>query len=106
MNKSPLKHFVYILYSKNIDRYYTGVTYSPELRLSRHLSKLSRFTKQTDDWEIQKKIEFDSRSEAMRYEKRIKKMKSRKYIEDMIAGYQSALSADRQGDTQGGIYTE
>jgi putative endonuclease len=86
MIKSPLKYFVYILYSKNIDRYYIGVTYSPELRLSRHLSKLSRFTKQTDDWQMLKTFEFNSRSEAMRYEKRIKKMKTNKYIEAIIAG--------------------
>jgi putative endonuclease len=86
MNNQPLKYFVYILYSKNINRYYTGVTYSPKLRLLRHLSKLSRFTKQADDWKLMKTFEFNTRSEAMRFEKQIKKMKSRKYIEAIIAG--------------------
>ncbi|HRN86886.1 MAG TPA: GIY-YIG nuclease family protein [Candidatus Dojkabacteria bacterium] len=92
MNNPPSKYFVYILYSKNIDRYYTGVTYSPELRLSRHLSKLSRFTKQTDDWKLVKTFEFKARSEAMKFEKHIKKMKSRNFIEELIAGCLTAVS--------------
>jgi predicted GIY-YIG superfamily endonuclease len=33
-----------------------------------------------------KTFEFNTRSEAMRFEKQIKKMKSRKYIEAIIAG--------------------
>ena len=82
----PIKYYVYILYSKSIDRYYTGVTYSPELRLARHLSKLSRFTKQADDWILVKSFEFRTRAEAMKCERMIKSMKSRKYVEQIIAG--------------------
>lgn len=95
MESPPLRYFVYILYSKNIDRYYTGVTYSPKLRLFRHLAKLSLFTKQTDDWKLVKTFEFKARAEAMKFEKNIKKMKSRNFIEELIAGY---LSAVRQGE--------
>lgn len=94
MDKFPTKYYVYILYSESIDRYYTGVTYSPELRLSRHLLKLSRFTKQADDWKLVKTFEFSTRSEAMQYERKIKSMKSRNYIEQ--------ISAFAKGETTSG----
>ncbi|MDQ6985129.1 MAG: GIY-YIG nuclease family protein [Candidatus Dojkabacteria bacterium] len=46
-------YFVYILYSKEIDRYYVGQTYDVGLRLERHALKTTRYTKQANDWELQ-----------------------------------------------------
>lgn len=83
----PQKFYVYILYSKNIDKYYIGVTYNLELRLARHKFGSSRFTKQTKDWQLVYKKEYDSRVNALRREKYIKRMKSRIYIEELtLAG--------------------
>ena len=37
--------FVYIIYSKKLDKYYTGVTNDLEWRLERHNQGWGRFTK-------------------------------------------------------------
>lgn len=76
--------FVYILYSQKIDKFYIGQTYDLDLRLLRHKLKTTRFTKQADDWVLKYFEEFDSRAEAVRRERCIKKMKSKKYILNLI----------------------
>ncbi|MDQ6985130.1 MAG: GIY-YIG nuclease family protein [Candidatus Dojkabacteria bacterium] len=77
-------YFVYILYSKEIDRDYVGQTYDVGLRLERHALKTTRYTKQANDWELKYTEEYKTRSEAMKREKEIKKKKSRSYIEFLI----------------------
>ncbi|WP_243854731.1 GIY-YIG nuclease family protein [Flavobacterium sp. 270] len=55
-----------------------------EQRLDDHLNSRSKFTKSAKDWEIKYFETFSSRSEACKRELQIKKMKSRKYIENLI----------------------
>ncbi|MCA9385226.1 GIY-YIG nuclease family protein [Candidatus Dojkabacteria bacterium] len=44
--------FVYILYSVSIDRYYIGQTKDIPTRLEFHRLETTRYTSQTDDWEL------------------------------------------------------
>ena len=69
-----------------IDKYYIGMTQeSIESRLKKHNSGeyTSSFTSQARDWELFFLIECETTQQAIRIEKHIKSMKSRKYIEDL-----------------------
>ena len=45
-------YFLYILYSKKVDRYYVGSTDNIEKRLESHLVGISRYTAIADDWVV------------------------------------------------------
>jgi len=76
--------FVYILYSSKRDRYYVGFTSEIESRVARHNSGSTTSTKSGIPWVLVYSEEFDSKTDAIKREKGIKKMKSRKYIEDLV----------------------
>jgi len=76
--------FVYILYSSKRDRYYVGFTSEIENRVARHNSGSTTSTKSGIPWVLVYSEEFDSKTDAIKREKGIKKMKSRKYIEDLV----------------------
>ena len=80
--------FVYILYSQKIDHYYIGSTKNDaEVRLAKHLSnfyqKDNSYSKRAKDWVIFLEIFCESEKQARLIEVHIKKMKSRKYIQDL-----------------------
>ncbi|MCK4339463.1 MAG: GIY-YIG nuclease family protein [Candidatus Cloacimonetes bacterium] len=77
-------YYTYILYSKRKNKYYIGHTNNLSLRLERHNSGKSRFTKSGIPWIIVYYDEYETKSEAMRRENEIKKQKSRKYIINLI----------------------
>ena len=79
-------HYLYILYSKSLDKYYVGETSDITLRLNQHFSGFYRgsYTSQTADWEKKLVVEFSNISQARKAEFYIKKMKSRKFIERLI----------------------
>lgn len=76
--------YIYIIYSKTLDKYYVGSCQNIEQRLQDHLNSRSKFTKIAKDWELKHSEIFSTRSEAYKRELQIKKMKSRKYIENLI----------------------
>ena len=79
--------FVYILHSKSLDRFYTGLTaLALEERLQNHISKKYsnlNFTQKADDWELFSFIPCESLSQARLIELHIKKMKSKIYIHNL-----------------------
>jgi putative endonuclease len=77
--------FVYIIYSKKIDRYYVGYTDGPECRLERHNNGWGKYTKRGVPWNLKYSESFQSKSEAIKREREIKRKKSRKYIEGLIS---------------------
>ncbi|REL39125.1 GIY-YIG nuclease family protein [Rhodohalobacter sp. SW132] len=77
---------VYILYSQRIDQYYTGHAQDLKDRCRRHNEGRSLATKRGVPWELKKAIDFGTRSEAMKAENWLKRMKSRKVIEKVISG--------------------
>jgi putative endonuclease len=80
--------FVYIIHSYKLSRYYIGSTeLSPEERLDLHLAKaygFRKFTAAASDWVLVFSLECHSISLARKIEKHIKKMKSSKYIDNLI----------------------
>jgi len=75
---------VYILYSPSKDRYYIGQTQDLANRLNEHNSGESKSTRAGIPWKVVYTKEFQTRSEAMIYENRLKSLKSRKILEELI----------------------
>ena len=75
----------YILYSKDLDRYYIGYcSTSVEERLSSHLYNHKGFTGKAKDWVIVYTESFETKTEAYARERSIKAKKSRLYIEFLL----------------------
>jgi putative endonuclease len=81
-----MKYYLYILKSQSIDKYYTGSSDNPEKRLGFHNTIKKGFTSRYKPWEIVFKQEFESKGLALAAERKIKKWKSKKMIEKIIAG--------------------
>ena len=77
--------YCYILYSKKLNKYYVGSCINLDRRLYEHNIGHSTFTSIGVPWELVYKEEFATAREAKQKEMKIKKMKSRKYIENLIA---------------------
>jgi putative endonuclease len=75
---------VYILYSKKLEKYYIGQTNDLNKRIEQHNSlDNSSSTKKGQPWTLFINIDCESRLQAIRIERYIKKMKSRIYIETL-----------------------
>ena len=77
---------VYILLSPSKNKYYIGYTNTSSLeRLRKHKEKyyVKAYTKSIDDWELYFEILCNSEKQAINIERHIKRMKSRKYIENL-----------------------
>ena len=79
-----MSHFVYILYSELLDRYYVGSSGDVSGRLVKHLQKHKGFTSKAKDWKLKYKEVYTTKSDALKREIQIKKWKSRKMIEALI----------------------
>ena len=79
-----MPYYIYILYSRKVDRYYVGETENIDNRLNAHLTGISTYTSMADDWKVVYSESFGSRNAAIRREKEIKRKKSRKYIEYLM----------------------
>jgi putative endonuclease len=77
--------FMYILYSEKLDKYYVGACTDLERRIYEHNIGHSKFTSTGMPWIIKYKEPFDSLKDAKKRELEIKKRKSRKYIESLVA---------------------
>jgi putative endonuclease len=79
-------YYVYILYSQKCDRYYIGYASDIEARLSRHNAGMVKATKNCRPYRLCACKDFESEVEARREELRIKKQKSRIYLQQLING--------------------
>ncbi len=79
-------HYLYIIHSKSIDRYYVGESPDVINRLNQHNSHYFKkgFTKAAQDWELVLSKEYENKIDAVYLEKFIKRMKSKKFIEKVI----------------------
>ncbi len=77
-------HYFYILYSDKTNRYYYGSSHNVELRLILHNEGATPSTKNGRPWKIAYVEEYETKTEALKREKEIKRIKSRKYIETLI----------------------
>ena len=76
--------YFYILYSEKIDRFYYGFTDDLQWRLERHNAGWGRFTRRGIPWKLVYYESFQTKTEAIHREKEIKRMKNRRYIQELI----------------------
>jgi putative endonuclease len=86
-------HYLYILYSVSINRYYIGVAIDVDERLRRHLSNHAGYTGKSKDWKVVHLEGFPTKTEALAREKQLKKWKSAVRIKEMIERSRDALSS-------------
>lgn len=79
--------YVYILHSSTLDRYYIGHTGDNlQERLRKHNSNHKGFTGKIGDWVMVYLEIHSTKSAAYQREREIKAWKSRKKVEQLIAG--------------------
>ncbi|MBI3342900.1 GIY-YIG nuclease family protein [Candidatus Gottesmanbacteria bacterium] len=81
-----MKGFVYILQSQTNGRYYIGSTSDWKRRIEEHNKGSSPYTRTTRPWVVKYLKEFETIEETRKKEMMLKRMKSRKVIEELIAG--------------------
>jgi putative endonuclease len=79
-------YFVYILYSPKCNRYYIGFSADVTARLERHNAGKVTATKNCRPYFLKAAKEFPTETDARKEEYRLKKMKSRVYLEKLIEG--------------------
>ncbi len=77
-------HYVYILFSEKLNRYYIGSCADMEERLSRHNAGATKSTKSGRPWNVVYTERNDTKKEAIKREYYLKRMKSRRLIESLI----------------------
>ena len=82
-----MNYTVYILYSKSKDKHYIGYAKNLSERLSKHNAGATPSTRPGIPWVLVYKEECVNKTAAIKRENAIKKMKSRKYIEQLISKY-------------------
>ncbi len=75
---------MYILFSEKLNKYYVGACTDLNRRIYEHNIGHSKFTKTGIPWVVIYSEAFDTLQESKAREFEIKKMKSRKYIEELI----------------------
>ena len=76
--------FVYIIEAENTKRYYVGQTNNLADRIDRHNKGRNLSTKAFIPWRLKWWKEFNTRSEAIKAERKIKGIKKREGIEKFI----------------------
>ena len=79
-------HYLYILHSKAIDKFYVGETYDIKERMQNHNQHYyqNAFTKIANDWECVLSFECPTQTDARYLENFIKRMKSKNFIQKII----------------------
>ena len=78
--------FTYILFSNSNQEYYVGHTNSIDIRIEKHNAGEVISTKHAKPWRIVTVFEFETRSEAMKLEKKIKKRGINRYLQNINFG--------------------
>jgi putative endonuclease len=79
---------VYILFSEKLNKFYVGACIDLERRFYEHNIGHSKFTSTGVPWKLVYRETHVDLPEAKRRESQIKKMKSRKFIEELIRSIQ------------------
>jgi len=86
-------HQTYIIYSKTNDQYYTGSSsVGIDLRLERHNKGWTKSTKSGIPWILKYAKTFEFKSDALKWERSIKKQKSRIFIKNLITSNENEYS--------------
>ncbi|MCH8838610.1 MAG: GIY-YIG nuclease family protein [Candidatus Marinimicrobia bacterium] len=79
-------YHLYILHSKTLGRYYTGISHDPETRLHYHNTSHKGWTCRGRPWKLMFLREFANRDSAFKAERFVKAQKSSNFITRLISG--------------------
>jgi putative endonuclease len=80
-----MKYFVYIAYNEKFDKFYIGQTNNPTEREFEHNNGLSTYTSKYDGgWKIAYTEVYNTRSDAMKRERFLKKQKNKDFYRKLI----------------------
>ena len=79
-------HYLYILFSENLQKFYVGETNNIQSRVLKHNNHTYKkaFTRASDDWKIVLSKELENRTQTLFLESFIKRMKSKIFINKII----------------------
>ncbi|CAL2091977.1 GIY-YIG nuclease family protein [Tenacibaculum sp. 190524A05c] len=79
-------HFLYIIYSQTLDKFYIGETHNLAVRIKKHNQHeySKAYTKAASDWIYVLQMKCNNKEDALYLEKFIKRMKSRKFVQKII----------------------
>jgi len=79
-------HYLYIIYSSSLNKYYVGETPNIDIRLQQHNNHYfkTNFTRSAGDWTLKLSYKCDNKKQAVFLEKFTKRMKSKVFIEKII----------------------
>jgi putative endonuclease len=77
-----MKHYVYIIFSIKLNKYYVGFTVDVHNRLNQHNSGISTFTSRGIPWELIYAFETESIEKARVLEREIKGRGIARYLKD------------------------
>ncbi len=81
--------FLYVLQSETTGKYYVGATAGLSVRMRQHQNPAEnpgRYTRGSGPWKLVYSHKFPTLGEARRAERFVKRMKSRRFIAELIAG--------------------
>ena len=90
LRMKPEKFFVYILQSMKDFSFYIGQCDDLDRRMSKHFDGLSKYTASKRPVRLKYFETYSSRTEALKRENEIKKMKSRNYIVNLISNWKKS----------------
>ena len=79
--------FVYIIQSKTDNSFYIGQTGNIERRLDYHNTGKSKYTKAKIPWVVVYTEEFETRTEAIKRERFLKKQRNRNFYNKLISNW-------------------
>ena len=74
---------VYILYSKQANKYYTGISSFETKRIKQHKKEKNHWTKIADDWQEVWNKDFENYKDARLMEIKIKKRGAKRFLSDL-----------------------
>ncbi len=78
-----MSYYTYVLYSELAQKYYVGSTQDFKKRITYHNTGKSKFTKIGIPWRLIKVFAFNSKTEAIKLEYKIKKRGIKRFIESI-----------------------
>ncbi|MEH6682308.1 MAG: GIY-YIG nuclease family protein [Sediminicola sp.] len=79
--------FVYILESERDSTFYIGQSSDLTKRLEYHNTGLSKYTSKKTPWKLVYYEEYETRTEALKRERFLKKQKNRKFYQSLIKNW-------------------
>ena len=79
-----MQYSVYIIKSESNGRFYIGQTQDINQRLEFHNSGRSKYTKNLGPWALFATKNYDTRSDAVKWERKLKNLRSRRLILEFI----------------------